>query len=141
MGGYSTRSGLWPGLPHSGASAPSIGAGAKLWNAEDVGIDLYIGEFGPDGPHGPDDVHHAGSISDRDIRAMQSLVQSLELEVELAPTADFTLSREEVAHSAGLLDEVVRTIESTGADLACADLCIALRRAADEGQGLSGYGD
>lgn len=106
-----------------------------------MAIDLYIGHFGPDGPHGPDEVHHAGSISDRDIRALQSLVGLLELEIELAPTADFALSPEEVARSAGLLDEVVHTIESTGADVASADFCVALRRAADEGQGLSGFGD
>ena len=106
-----------------------------------MGIDLYIGNFGPDGPYGSDEIHHAGSINDRDIQAMQSLIRSLDLEVELAPTADFTLTREEVARSVGLLDEVVGTIESTGADLAGADLCTALRRAADEDQGLSGYGD
>lgn len=104
-------------------------------------IDLYIGHSGPDVPHGPDEVHYAGSISDRDIHAMQSLIGHLEIDIELAPTADFSLSSEEVARSVGLLDEVVHSIESTGADVASADFCAALRRAADEGRGLSGYGD
>lgn len=111
------------------------------WDADDMGISLYIGQFGPDGPHGPDEVHRAGSISDRDVRAMQSLVRSLDLEVDLAPTTDFTLSRDDVARSVCRLDDVIHTIESDGTTVAGSDLCVALRRAADEGQGLSGYGD
>ncbi len=105
-----------------------------------MAIDLHLGEFGSDGP----DNAPVGRIGDRDIAAVQTLVRLLGLEVTIAPTSDFVLSARDVEVAVVEIEGAIREFESNGSSARSAgvwDFCTAIRQAASESKGVSGFGD